>query len=170
MKWRKPRWTVVREIWMLHQSGGLSILLYAEVLQCFISGLSAELCRVSVAINHFRGSRQPDILSQCHHRRQVELIEKKLWKRRERGKKKKKKRHTASAEARLSTAEVRVNTGYQISTQNKSLSSSSPSHSASDASLWAACILCITRSNPQWTADSVKAPAPNPHSQNYHSL
>lgn len=51
-------------------------------LQCFITGLSAVLYHVSMAINHFRGLGSPNILSQHHHRRQVELIEKKLWKRR----------------------------------------------------------------------------------------
>lgn len=51
--------------------------------------------------------------------------------------------------------EGRLNTGYQIWTQYKSLSSGSPSHSLCGAFLWGVCILCITTSNLHWGADSV---------------
>lgn len=47
-----------------------------------------------MVINHFRASGLPNILFQHHRRRQVELIEKKLWQKRER----ERKRHIASAE------------------------------------------------------------------------
>lgn len=51
-----------------------------SVLQCSDSVLSSESCSISMVINHFRGSGQPNILSSHHHRKQVELIEKKLEK------------------------------------------------------------------------------------------
>lgn len=155
------RWARLKWLWF---HGWFSDeALCTAVPQCFIPGLGALLYHVSMAINHFRGLGWPNILSQHHHWRQVELIEKKLWKRREGGKK---PAHSI-CRAWLRTLERRLNTGYQIWTQNKSLSSSSSSHSFSDGFPWAACILCITRSNLQWTADSVKAP--NPDIQNYYS-
>ena len=83
---------------ILHHYMGLIyhslLMMTLRFVRVFISGLSAELYHVSMAIIHFGGSGRPNILSQHHHRRQVELIEKKLWKRRE----KKKKKHRASAE------------------------------------------------------------------------
>lgn len=102
-------------------------------------GQATKLYNVSMAINQFKSLGWLNILSQHHHRRLVELIEKKLWKGRQREGEKKEAR--SICRAGLRTLRGRLNTGYQIWTQNKSLSSSTSSHSLYDHFLAAACIL-----------------------------
>lgn len=70
-----------------------------------------------------------------------------------------KKEAQSICRAELRTLDGRLNTGYQIWSQNKSLSSSFTSHSFYDTPPGAACILC-TGPDLRWIADSVKLRLP----------
>lgn len=146
----KLRWIAVQVIWRQHKFcdfvellwGLFHKALYFAVLLCFISGLSAEFYHVSMAINHFSGPGAAQYI--------ITAPSQKAGGRRE--------QHSI-CRAWLRTLERRLSTGYQMWTQDKSLSSSFLSHSFSATLLWAA---HITRSNLQWIAESVKAVAANP--------